>query len=161
MTIQKIIKDRQGSAAIEFIIVILPCLILMFLFLNVLLVVGNLMLSQSSANRTVQQVAALGCLPKNLKERVEDQNRYLGAKDVEVTALASTFPATTDSFSRINRPSKTKSVVSNSNACSNQAASLSYVVVNISYKQDIVLIPGIDSLKLDSEAISVYSGYGR
>lgn len=154
--IKKLIKNNNGSAAIEFIIVILPCLILMFLFLNVLLIIGNLMLSQSSANRTVQQIAALGCLPKDLEERVQDQNSYLGADQVEVRAYSSKYPSTGGFLD--NAPGEIENL---GDDCSNKASSLSYVVINISYKQDVVLIPGVDSFNMDSEAVSVYSGYSR
>jgi hypothetical protein len=148
----KLKKRNSGSAAIEFIIVILPCLILMFLFLNVLLILGNLMLSQANANRAIQQIAASGCLPGDLKEQIQKQNTYLGIEEVKVQAY---------SLNNATKDYPEKAVKTSLLDCTNRSPSLSYVIINISYKQDVVLIPGVNSLNLDSEAVSVYSGYSR
>lgn len=155
------LKNENGSMAVEFIIIILPCIILMFMFLNVLMIVGNLMLAQSASDRTVQQVAALGCLPFDLKTNIENRNNYLGVNNVEVVAYKSNNTWSQASWSKaaaLNNP-----IVCNSPTSfwAPRAFQEQYVYVQLKYTQDLVLIPGATSVNLDVGSLSVSSSLER
>lgn len=69
--------------ALEFILVIFPVMILMFVFFNLMFLLGNLMLTQSTMNKSVQQVAAVGCVPTGLKTRLQSAD-FLAVSNVRV-----------------------------------------------------------------------------
>lgn len=161
----KILKRTHGSAALEFIIIILPCLILMFLFLNILFIVGNLMLTQSNANRIVQQVAAHSCLPQAVENRAIEKNKYLGVENIKIIVYSGI--KWQDRNGKIRAVGISNPIQNNQNAkviapnCAEKVTPGGYVFVRITYKQSFVLMPGIDSLNLSAQAASISSGFER
>lgn len=77
----------QGQVALETFIVFIPWLVITFMFFNLLFLLGSLMLNQATVNRGAQEVAALGCLPDNLRSELESR-AGLGMRDVQITAVA-------------------------------------------------------------------------
>lgn len=77
----------QGQVALETFIVFIPWFVVTFMFFNLLFLLGSLMLNQATVNRGAQQVAAMGCLPDNLRTELESR-AGLGMHDVKVEAIA-------------------------------------------------------------------------
>lgn len=66
------LKEQRGSASLEFLIVFVPWIIVIFIFFNLLFLLGSLMINQATVTRAAQQVAAAGCLPEGLPELTEE-----------------------------------------------------------------------------------------
>jgi hypothetical protein len=77
----------KGQVALETFIVFIPWLVITFMFFNLLFLLGSLMLNQATVNRGAEQVAAMGCLPDNLRAELESR-AGLGMSDIQIEAVA-------------------------------------------------------------------------
>jgi hypothetical protein len=84
------ISDRRGAASLELLIVLVPWMIVVFIFFNLLFLLSSLMINQSAVNRAAQQVAAVSCLPQGLEQSVVDSAIGVNdVNDVKFVAVAS------------------------------------------------------------------------
>lgn len=82
------INNQRGSASLEFLIVFIPWLIVIFIFLNLVFLLGSLMNNQATLTRGVQQIAAAGCLPDGLTEQIEKNT--IGTRNLEINTRSFT-----------------------------------------------------------------------
>ena len=80
-------RNEDGVASLEMLLVLILWLVVVFIFLNMIFMLGSLMLTQASVNRSAQQLAAVGCIPDDLQQNISDRGA-IGIKDVTVRAIA-------------------------------------------------------------------------
>lgn len=80
-------KEETGAASLETLIVLIPWLAIIFVFLNLVFMIGSIMINQTVTNRGAQQIAATGCVPSSLKADLEEAVG-IGVRNPSVRAIA-------------------------------------------------------------------------
>jgi hypothetical protein len=84
---KKRIQNNSGQIALETLIVLLPWFVVAVMFFNLLFFLGSLMLTQSTVNRSALQIAAIGCVPNDLRSEIQSRSG-LGITNINVVALS-------------------------------------------------------------------------
>jgi len=144
--LRRLRAGQTGQAALETFIVFAAWFVLTMLVLNLMFIIASLMLNQSTVTRGSQQVASLGCLPTGVAEEIADRATF-GTEDVEVRA-AYVSPSADGTFDRDSvfddqgrvRAGAARVPECKSSSDRRYAPSGSYVLVQASYKQRVVLL---------------------
>lgn len=141
------LRRKRGQVALEVLLVIIPFLMMIVFFFNVMLIMGSKMLTQSTVNRGAQQIASLGCMPDtpNLRSELESKTGLgfvagsLQFRAVEPDPPVARFDR--DQFIGSDGMIRAGAPVRDIPACSDRGGSVvpsgDYIYVQASYRQKI------------------------
>ncbi len=152
-SLRRLGRRDDGQVALETLLVFGFWFVLLMLLFNFLLIVGSLMLNQATVNRGALQISALGCMPANLRDELEDRS-YFGTGDVTIRATSIDIPPG-GSFNRDDHlfadgeldTGGSAEKIQLCNVERSSESSSSYIYVQASYEQSIILLEafGLDS----------------
>lgn len=76
-------KDNSGQVALETLLILVPWIMIVGMFFNLLFLLGSLMMNQATVNRAAYQIASLGCVPLSLQNEVQG-NQQFGMKNTQL-----------------------------------------------------------------------------
>jgi hypothetical protein len=134
-----IIRDQRGAASLEFFVVFIPWLAIVFFFFNLLFLLGSLMNNQAALVRGAQQVAAVGCVPQGLKQQITEA--ALAADNPTITIRAFTdWSGLGDEFAADGRIAEGQVVADCQTDPARRVPGGQYIYVQLEYKQFIPLL---------------------
>lgn len=157
-------SKEKGAVSIEMLIVMLPCIFVMFLFFNLVMILGNSMLTQAVVNRAGQQVAALGCVPTGLTNKMRQDSRLFGITNQQITFVsAANWDGSRSKYidANGNPTTNTQTVPSCANASGARVRSRNFIYTQLRFTQKLAFAPGISSPTIDANSLTLSTTYER
>jgi hypothetical protein len=167
-------RRQRGQVALETLVVLVPWLVVTTMFFNLFYFMGSAMLAQSIVNRMAMQISALGCTTPAIMNQVSDEDR-LGISNVQAHAVfvntpttgngAGFLPSTVFSSGQINGDGAVPFCVDAAQLASGnqppKVAAGDYIIVYVSYTQNLALFRGINSAHSAVVVSNDLQGIGR
>lgn len=155
---------EKGAVSIEMLIVMVPCIFVMFLFFNLVMILGNSMLSQAVVNRAGQQVAALGCVPEGLTAKMRQDSKLFGITNQQITFVsAANWDGNRNKYidSNGNPTTNMQTVPSCTDGTGARVRSRNFIYTQLRFTQKLAFAPGFGSPTIDANSLTLSTTYER